>query len=231
MSSPPSPEPTAVAAPQTGYSQGFIQGYYKLLSVSYDLTLTAYYKSSRLKLAGMLAVPTGAHVLVVGCGTGADFDWLHEAIGPTGSIVGVDYSPAMLSKARSRVRKRGYENVQLLEADAGTISSGLLGPMLPPSGTFDAIVANLALSVIPQWRAAFAGSWALLAPGGRYGILDGFGKRGLIRWIAPLLDTFAASDIRRPTWTLMDECASDVTSVSTLFGYLHATVGTKTAQG
>ncbi|MEM6994884.1 MAG: methyltransferase domain-containing protein [Myxococcota bacterium] len=222
-------EPSEPAVASTGYSQRFIQGYYRLLSVSYDLSLTAVYRGSRRTLARMLDVQAGAHVLVIGCGTGADFEWLHAAVGPEGSIVGVDFSPAMLNKARSRVERHGYRNVHLIEGDAGLIGAELLGDTMPAAGCFDAVVASLALSVIPGWQAAFAGSWALLAAGGRYGILDGFGKRGIFRLMAPLLDLFAASDIRRPTWALLDDCATGVARDESLFGYLHATVGTKPA--
>ena len=211
----------------TGYGQGFIQRYYRLLSRTYDPTLTLVYRGARRRLAQMLDASAGDDVLVVGCGTGADFDWLRDAVGSTGSVVGVDYSAAMLGRARARVARGGWANVHLVEGDAATISAETLGEVLPPSGAFDIVVASLALSVIPGWRAAFEASWSLLAVGGRYGILDGHGRQGPVRWFAPLLDAFAASDIRRPTWALLDDRATDLRRDRALLGYLHLTVGTK----
>lgn len=216
-----------LARSNTGYGQGFIQRYYALLSRTYDPMLTLFYRGARHELARMLEVSRGGRALVVGCGTGADFDWLYDAVGPEGSIVGVDYSPAMLGRARVRVDRRGWKNVHLIEADAAAISAQTLGEAMPPSGAFDLVVASLALSVIPGWREAFEASWSLLAEGGRYGILDGNGRRGPIRWFAPLLDMFAASDIRRPTWALLDERATGLRRETALLGYLHLTVGTR----
>lgn len=216
-----------LARSNTGYGQGFIQRYYSVLSRTYDPTLTLVYRGARRQLSRMLEVSAGERALVVGCGTGADFDWVHDAVGLEGSIVGVDYSPAMLDRARARVERRGWTNVRLVEADAATVSPETLGEAMPPSGAFDIVVASLALSVIPGWRAAFEASWSMLAEGGRYGILDGHGRRGPVRWFAPLLDMFAASDIRRPTWALLDGRATDVRRGGALLGYLHLTVGTR----
>jgi ubiquinone/menaquinone biosynthesis C-methylase UbiE len=63
-----------------------------------------------------LDLPPGGRVLDVACGTGLAFDALEEEVGPTGEVVGVDLSDAMLAKAGERVRAHGWDNVRLVEA-------------------------------------------------------------------------------------------------------------------
>jgi SAM-dependent methyltransferase len=54
-----------------------------------------------------LALRPGEAVLDIGCGTGAMLVPLREAVGERGRVVGVDYSPRMLARARDVVRDNG----------------------------------------------------------------------------------------------------------------------------
>jgi demethylmenaquinone methyltransferase/2-methoxy-6-polyprenyl-1,4-benzoquinol methylase len=60
----------------------------------------------------------GDTVVDVGCGTGLNFLHLEHVIGPTGRIIGVDLTDAMLAQAKLRVEKHGWNNVRLVQADA-----------------------------------------------------------------------------------------------------------------
>ncbi len=63
--------------------------------------------------------PLTAEVIVdVGCGTGANFEFLQDGVGPSGRIIGVDLSPDMLARARARVERNGWDNVTLIESSA-----------------------------------------------------------------------------------------------------------------
>lgn len=64
--------------------------------------------------------PGGDLVVDIGCGTGLNFPWLQEAVGPQGSIIGVDLTNAMLEQARLRVAKEGWKNIELVQADAAS---------------------------------------------------------------------------------------------------------------
>jgi demethylmenaquinone methyltransferase/2-methoxy-6-polyprenyl-1,4-benzoquinol methylase len=64
-----------------------------------------------------LSLKPGDCVLDVGCGTGRNFPFLREAIGPSGRIYGVDLSAGMLRKARKRDRHH-WTNIHLTEGDA-----------------------------------------------------------------------------------------------------------------
>ena len=57
----------------------------------------------------------GAPVLDVGCGTGASFALLLEAVGPHGRVVGVDQSGGMLDIARERINANGWDRVELID--------------------------------------------------------------------------------------------------------------------
>jgi len=65
-----------------------------------------------------LALRPGDRVLDVGCGTGPNFPFLAEAVGPEGEVVGFDLSPDMVQVARRRIERAGWKNVTALEAAA-----------------------------------------------------------------------------------------------------------------
>jgi ubiquinone/menaquinone biosynthesis C-methylase UbiE len=60
----------------------------------------------------------GDTVIDVGCGTGFSFPIIEEAIGATGTIVGLEQSAEMLKEARRQVEQQGWSNVVLIHAPA-----------------------------------------------------------------------------------------------------------------
>lgn len=97
---------------------------YRGLARTYDLSSNLYRMigfrmgAFRKACVGALALRAGDNVVELGCGTGLNFPLLHQAVGPKGSIVGVDMTDAMLVKAQERVRRHGWSNVELIQADA-----------------------------------------------------------------------------------------------------------------
>ena len=65
-----------------------------------------------------LAASLGDTVLDVGCGTGLCLSRLREKVGATGTVVGIDESEEMVSLAGRRVAEHGWDNVQLISAEA-----------------------------------------------------------------------------------------------------------------
>jgi arsenite methyltransferase len=63
-------------------------------------------------------LPVGATVLDLGCGSGTDTLIAARRVGPTGRVIGVDFSFAMLSRARQAVAESGVINVELRNSDA-----------------------------------------------------------------------------------------------------------------
>lgn len=64
--------------------------------------------------------PPGGHKIDAGCGAGANFTLLSAEVGPAGRIIGVDISPAMLTKAGRKSSQLESINIDLIEADIGS---------------------------------------------------------------------------------------------------------------
>lgn len=110
-----------------------------------------------------IAIDQGDDVLEVGCGPGVNLAHLASLVGERGSVTAVDYSPAMLDRARNRIEEHGLERVTLERADATTADLG---------GPYDAAVATLSLSVMPDIEAAVANVHGALVPGGELAVVD-----------------------------------------------------------
>ena len=127
-------------------------------------------RDSRYRAAAVdaLRLGPGGRVIDLGCGTGLDFPFLFDAVGPAGLVVGVDLSLPMLHRAQARrigpIGPIGLINPFLVQADGGRLR-------LRPGG-FDAAVSAYALTTIPRWPAALENLLAALRPGGRIAILD-----------------------------------------------------------
>jgi ubiquinone/menaquinone biosynthesis C-methylase UbiE len=84
--------------------------------------------------------------------------------GPTGRVIGVDMTPAMLAKARSAVAAAGYAHVELR---AG------YGETLPVEDNWaDVVISNGVLNLMPDKTTALAEMARVLRPGGRLQIGD-----------------------------------------------------------
>ncbi len=93
--------------------QAFALEQYRRRAPIYDLQLLPF-EPIRARAIAQLELRQDATVLDIGCGTGLSFEGLHEAIGLSGHIIGVEQSPDMLAKAHERVAAHGWTNVTLL---------------------------------------------------------------------------------------------------------------------
>lgn len=127
---------------------------YRRLSARYDYA-TRHIEPVRKQTIEALRLERGHRVLDVACGTGKSFEILREAVGPEGTVVGVEQSLQMLQQARKRVRDCGWENVQLIESSIE--SANLKGP-------FDAVLFVYTQDVL-QSDAALARIFEATRPG------------------------------------------------------------------
>ncbi|SRR5712691_3360575 len=148
---------------------------YEQLAPGYErrhrLLRTLFQESLRREAVAGLCLERGETVLDVGCGTGASFALLEEAIGPRGHLIGIDQSRAMLERARYRAEQAGWRNTSLIEASAEDAVVGAVADAALFFFTHDILqsaeaVTNVLRAVKPGGRVVAAGGkrgrWWLL---------------------------------------------------------------------
>lgn len=155
--------------PRTGPSKQRIVGTYRKRAGSYDWETQLYRLVGfpllryRRMTADALELRPGDTVVEIGCGTGANLPYLVERVGPSGKVIGVDLTDAMLKQARERVAREGWHNVELVQADAAEYRF--------PEGV-NGIVSTLALTLSPDYDRIVERGARALAPGGHWVVLD-----------------------------------------------------------
>jgi len=161
---------------------------YRLWAPIYDAALGQFFLPGRKRALELLDLQPGERVLLLGVGTGADLPLLPEGT----AAVGVDLSPQMLEQAHRRLPLPGRA-VELIRGDARQL--------LVEEGTFDALIFNLILSVIPDPADCLRENLRALRPGGRAVIFDKFlpdaGRPSPGRRLLNLGSTLLGTDITR----------------------------------
>jgi demethylmenaquinone methyltransferase/2-methoxy-6-polyprenyl-1,4-benzoquinol methylase len=127
----------------------------------------------RRRTIDRLKLRAGDTVLDVACGTGLSFDLLHDAVGDSGHIIGVELSPEMIELARRRVAEAGWKNVTLIESDMASVVL---------SHQLDAILFNFTHDVLRS-KPALANIFASARGGARVALA---GMKYPPRWMAPV---------------------------------------------
>ena len=156
---------------------------YRKSARHYDVTSRLYpapgypQRSQRLRTVQALDLHAGDTVIDIACGTGLNFRMLEEAIGPSGRIIGVDLTDAMLARAAERVEAHGWSNVSLVQADAAEY-------VFPAE--VDAILSTYALTQVPECGQVVAHGAAALSRGGHWAVLDLKIPNRTPRWLLQL---------------------------------------------
>jgi ubiquinone/menaquinone biosynthesis C-methylase UbiE len=106
----------------------------------------------------------GERVLDLGSGAGTDSLVAAQMVGEQGCVTGIDMTPEMLAKARAAATAMGVANVEFLEGEAERLPF--------PDASFDIVLSNGVIDLIPDKDAVFAELFRVLTPGGRIQIAD-----------------------------------------------------------
>jgi arsenite methyltransferase len=110
------------------------------------------------------SIRSGQTILDVGSGSGTDVLYASLKTGSNGHVFGLDFTPAMIAKARTNIEKMRARNVQILEGNATKI------PL--PDSSVDVVTSNGVLNLVPDKAAAFSEIHRVLRPGGRLQLAD-----------------------------------------------------------
>lgn len=109
-------------------------------------------------------IQQGNVVLDLGSGAGNDCFVARALVGEAGKVVGIDFTDAMLDKARSNNQKLGFSNVSFVKGD---IENMPLEAM-----QFDVVVSNCVLNLVPDKYQAFSEIYRVLKPKGHFCVSD-----------------------------------------------------------
>jgi ubiquinone/menaquinone biosynthesis C-methylase UbiE len=174
---------------------------YRLWAPIYDATVNHIFLPGRKRAMELLNLQAGEKVYLVGVGTGADLPLLPAGVDATGT----DLSPEMLARAHLK-RTQNLAALKLIQGDAQTL--------LVEEASFDAVILNLILSVIPAGNACLVSAMRALKLGGRAVIFDKFLPEGKspnsLRKFFNIFSTMLGTDINRRLSDLMKDCPCEI---------------------
>jgi ubiquinone/menaquinone biosynthesis C-methylase UbiE len=109
------------------------------------------------------ALNDGDTVVDLGCGTGLSFSLLRAQVGPSGRVIGVDLTDAMLEQAQARIAAHGWSNIQLVKSD-------MTDYVFPQD--IDGIISTFALTLTASFDDVIRQGAQALLPDKRFVILD-----------------------------------------------------------
>lgn len=141
---------------------------YNIMSDDYS-TLDGYNPDADLGLGCGLPtqfakIKKGDTVIDLGSGAGNDCFIARAETGETGRVIGIDFTEAMIDKARTNAEKLGFNNVEFRQGD--------IEKMPVTANVADVVVSNCVLNLVPDKQAVFAEIFRVLKPGGHFSISD-----------------------------------------------------------
>jgi len=109
-------------------------------------------------------IKKGDTVIDLGSGAGNDCFVARHETGSEGKVIGIDFTPIMIEKARTNAEKLGYNNVEFREGD--------IDAMPVSNDIADVIVSNCVLNLVPDKEKVVKEIYRVLKPGGHFSVSD-----------------------------------------------------------
>lgn len=112
----------------------------------------------------LIDIQTGWKVLDLGSGAGIDVFLTAKRVGDKGKAVGLDMTDEMLAKARNNADKGGFKNVEFVKGEIEALPFA--------DNTFDLVISNCVINLVPDKAQAYKEIRRVLKPGGHFAIAD-----------------------------------------------------------
>lgn len=109
-------------------------------------------------------IKEGDTIVDLGSGAGNDAFIARKVVGATGKVIGIDFTPEMIQKARTNAEKLGFNNIEFRQGD--------IEEMPLTSNKADVVVSNCVLNLVPNKHKVFSEIYRVLKPGGHFSISD-----------------------------------------------------------
>jgi arsenite methyltransferase len=133
---------------------------------------------------GLAELVDGERVLDLGSGSGMDACYAAQLVGSGGRVVGIDFTPQQVARARRFAAAAGLDQVEFYEGRIESIPAG--------DGSVDCVISNGVVNLSPDKAGVFAEVGRVLRPGGRLAIADIVSQRQLKHSIVCDADLWAA---------------------------------------
>jgi arsenite methyltransferase len=132
----------------------------------------------------LAALTSGETVVDLGSGSGMDAFYAADYVGPSGRVVGIDFTLEQLEKARKLAAGAGAAHVEFLE--------GRIEAVPLPDASVDCVISNGVINLAPNKSVVFAEAARVLRPGGRLAIADIITEKPLTEAIVCNADLWAS---------------------------------------
>jgi SAM-dependent methyltransferase len=168
------PAATTTTAERIGYSKA------ELDEVPEEVASSSFGCGNPLAFAG---VEEGQTVVDLGSGAGLDLLLAAGSVGPTGRVIGIDMTDAMIETARANIARAGVTNVE--------VRKGIIEQMPVDDDSVDWVISNCVINLSPEKDRVFTEIHRVLRPGGTMQVSDVVAE-DLPEWARDRADVFAA---------------------------------------